>query len=62
MDVINRLVTSRRFWIAVLAVVLQAVAVAFPQVPAPFVESFRSFAMLLIAAFTIEDSAKALRA
>jgi hypothetical protein len=60
MDVVNRLITSRRFWIAVLAVVLTGASVAFPQIPAPMVEAFRVFALALIAAFTIEDSAKAL--
>jgi len=60
MDVVKRLITSRRFWLAALAVVVQGASSAFPQIPASVVDGFRVFCLALIAAYTVEDSAKAL--
>jgi hypothetical protein len=52
---------SRRVWIALLALVITALQTAFPQIPATLVASFQTFALALIAAFTLEDTAAALR-
>lgn len=57
MDTFKRLVTSRRFWIALLAVVVTGLSVAFPQIPPALVGAFQTFAMALIIAFTVDDTA-----
>ncbi len=58
MEVLKNLLTSRRFWMAVVAVIVTAIGVVFPQFPKPLVEAFQVFALALIAAFTVEDSAR----
>ncbi len=58
MQLLENLLTSRRFWMAVVAVVVTAIGVAFPQFPKPLVEALQVFALALIAAFTVEDSAR----
>ncbi len=58
--VLENLLGSRRFWLAVVAMVVTAVGVAFPAVPPAIVDAFQKFAVVLISAFTLEDSALAL--
>ncbi len=58
MNIFKNLLTSRRFWMAAVAVIVTAIGVAFPQFPKPLVEAFQVFALALIAAFTVEDSAR----
>jgi hypothetical protein len=58
-DMLNRLVTSRRFWLAIVAVFVTGLSTAFPQIPATLVQAAQVFALALIAAFTIDDTANA---
>ncbi len=58
MNIFKNLLTSRRFWMAAVAVIVTAIGVVFPQFPKPLVEAFQVFALALIAAFTVEDSAR----
>ena len=60
MLVLNGLITSRRFWIAVLAVLVTGVSVAVPSMSPVLVQAFQVFALALIAAFTVDDTAKTL--
>ena len=60
MDVIKNLFSSRRVWLALVALLVVFVGVAFPSLPASVIESVRVFALTLIAAFTVEDTAKAI--
>jgi hypothetical protein len=60
MNVLLKLSSSRRFWIALVAVVVTALTVAVPQIPAAAVGALQTFALALIAAFTVEDTAGAI--
>ena len=60
MDVIKNLFSSRRVWLALVALLVVVGGVAFPSLPASVIESVRVFALTLIAAITVEDTAKAL--
>jgi hypothetical protein len=57
---IARLIRSRRVWIAVVTLFITALQTANPAITQQFVTAFQTFALALIAAFTIEDSATAL--
>jgi hypothetical protein len=59
MDVIKKLLTSRRVWLAILAVFTTALSVAFPQVPATMVGAVQTLCELLIVMFTVDDVATA---
>ncbi len=61
MEVLKKLVNSRRFWLAVLAFGIQALAVAFPAFPAQLVTQFQTLAVILIGVFTIDDTVAALK-
>jgi len=60
MENLKRMLFSRRVWIAAIALVVTGAQTAFPQIPTPVVTAFQTFALALIAAFTVEDSARAL--
>mgnify|MGYP003396234969 CR=1 FL=1 len=57
MYVIGQLVESRRFWLAVSAVIFTALGVLFPQISPSLVQSVQGFVLALIVAFTIDDTA-----
>ncbi len=56
MEVLKGLLASRRFWLSVVALLVTAVGVAFPQIPPSFVQAVQVFALALIAVFTIDDT------
>ncbi len=56
MEVLKGLVSSRRVWLAILAVVITGVSVVFPQVSPALVQSVQVFAIALIVAFTVDDT------
>lgn len=57
MEVITKLLSSRRVWLAFVALVVVALGVAFPQMSPALVDAAVKFAVILIAAFTIDDTA-----
>lgn len=57
MEVIKKLLSSRRVWLAFVALVVTAVAVVNPQVTPALVQAIQVFALALIAAFTVDDTA-----
>ncbi len=56
MEVLKGLASSRRVWLAILAVIVTGVSVAFPQVSPALVQSVQVFAIALIVAFTVDDT------
>ncbi len=58
MEVLKNLVASRRFWLAVVALIVTAIGVALPQFPPSLIDAFQKFVLALIFAFTVEDSAR----
>ena len=57
---LNKLLHSRRFWIAIVAIAVNIAAAAFPQAQyKPAIDALNQFAMFLISAYTLEDSAAA---
>ena len=56
MEVVKGLLSSRRFWLAVVTLVVTAAGVAFPGIPPSFIQAFQVFALALIAVFTIDDT------
>lgn len=61
MEVITKLLSSRRVWLAGLALVVTVLGVAFPQLPPSVVQAAQTFAVILIAAFTIDDTAATIK-
>jgi hypothetical protein len=60
MDVLNKLFSSRRFWLAVTAIVLNVLSVGFGIKP-EIISAINLFAGALIAAYTVDDTAAALK-
>ena len=57
MYIVGQLIESRRFWLAVVAVLFTAVSIVFPQLSPALVQSVQGFILALIIAFTIDDTA-----
>ena len=58
---IQSLFHSRKFLLAILAVVVTGLQVAFPQLPKTIVDGVQTLVLALIAAITAEDFAAKIR-
>lgn len=59
---LTRLVGSRRVMTALSVFIFTAIQTAFPQIPETLVSAAQVFAGVLIGSFTLEDTARLLRA
>ncbi len=58
--VLENLFNSRRFWLAVVTLLVTGAGVAVPAIPPTLIDAFQKFAAILIAAFTVDDTAQSL--
>lgn len=61
MEVLKKLFSSRRVWLAIIAVIVTGLSVAFPQLSPALVQTAQTFALALIAVFTIDDTAATIK-
>lgn len=55
-EVLTKLLSSRRVWLALVSFVITVLGVAYPQIPPSIVQSANTLALVLIGVFTLDDT------